>query len=156
MTLDLPAVGPADCAAHVHLVAYHWGAPQMQSATPGLGVFCRRAADPALLLDVSLLRNSRNKPAIYAVAGYQPITIGGAVRVGALAGLRTRAVFRQTNNANWTWNPQTFDHTDIAPIAGAVVSWRLMPRSELHLVLVPGIRNATPPTAALSFSWSWQ
>lgn len=154
--MDMPALGPVDCATHIHVAAHHWQAPQFKSATPGVGVLCRHAHDPALLGGVSLLRNSRNKPAIYAVAGYQPIKIGGTVRVGALAGLRTRAVFRQTNNANWTWNPATFDHTDIAPIAGAVVSWRVMPRSELHLVLVPGIRNVTPPTAALSITWAWK
>ena len=156
MSLDLPAIGPADCAAHVHIAAHHWRAPQFESFTPGLGVLCRRAHDPALLGGVSLLRNSRNMPALYAFAGYQPLQIGSTVRVGAIAGLRTRAVFRVTNNANWTWNPATFDHNDVAPFGAAVASWRWRPGSEAHLMVMPAIKNVTPATAGVSVSWAWK
>ena len=155
MTLDLPAIGPADCAAHLHVAAHHWSAPQFKTATPGVGLLCRRASDAALLAGVSLLRNSRNMPAVYAFAGYQPLRVG-TVRVGAIAGLRTRAVFRVHNDRAWTWDATTFSHTDVVPFGAAVASWQYKQGAEAHLMLIPHIKNATPATAALSFSWAWK
>lgn len=152
MTLDLPAIGPADCAAHIHIAAHHWNAPQMESFTPGIGVLCRRGD---ALGGISVLRNSRGMPALYAFAGYQPLQIG-SVRIGAIAGLRTQAVFLVTNNRNWTWDASTFDHTAVVPFGAAVASWRWRPNSEIHLMVIPPIKNVTPATAGVSLSWEWK
>lgn len=153
--MDMPALGPVDCATHIHVAAHHWQAPQFKSTTPGVGVLCRHAHDPALLGGVSLLRNSRNMPAVYAFAGYQPIELG-SLRIGAVAGLRTRAVFRTTDNRTWTWDPASFDHNDVVPFGAAVASWRWRPGAEIHLMLVPAIGLWTPATAGVSLSWDWR
>lgn len=156
IAFDLPDVGPLDCATHIHLVTHHWNAPQMQTATPGVGVLCRRAYKPQQIGGVSLVRNSHGMPALYAFAGYQPLQVGGSVRVGAIAGLRTRSVFRTFNNYQWSWNPATFDHTDVVAFGAAVASWQFAPGAQAHLMLVPAIGLWTPATAGVSLSWDWK
>ena len=94
-------------------------------------------------------------PAVYAFAGYQPIELG-SLRIGAVAGLRTRAVFRTTDNRTWTWDPASFDHNDVVPFGAAVASWQFAPGAQAHLVLVPAIGLWTPATAGVSLSWDWK
>lgn len=139
-----------DCAAHLHIAAHHWQAPQMHSSTPGAGVLCR---DGDRLYGASLLMNSRGMPGGYGYVGYQPIKLGD-VRIGVLAGVKTRPIFRQENWRNWTWNPASYSHTTLSLYAAGAVSYRITKSTEIHLMFIPAIRRITPATAALSISWS--
>ena len=141
-----------DCAAHLHIAAHHWQAPQMHSSTPGAGVLCR---DGDRLYGASLLMNSRGMPGGYGYVGYQPIKLG-ALRIGAIAGVRTRSVFSQEDWRTWTWNPASYVKTTITPYAAGAVSYRITDNTELHLMLIPAIHRVTPATAALSISWGWK
>lgn len=141
-----------ECWAHVHVAAHHVAAPQYASFTPGVGVLCR---DEAWLAGASLLRQSLERPALYAFAGYQPLRVG-SVRVGAVVGVRTRPVFGVIDNTNWTWRPETYEGDDVAPIAAVAVSWRFNLQAEAHLQIIPRIPNVTPATFAGSVSWKWQ
>lgn len=155
IAIDLPDVGPLACATHIHVAAHHWQSDQFKSFTPGVGVLCRRAHNAAHLGGISLVRNSHNRPALYAFVGYQPLQAGN-VRVGAIAGLRTRAVFRRYDNIHWQWDPRSFDHTDVVPFGAAVASWQWRPGAEVHLMVIPPIKLWTPATAGISLSWAWK
>lgn len=150
--MDLPDFSLTNCAAHFHVAAHHWNAPQMHSSTPGGGLLCRMGDH---LYGASLLMNSRGMPGAYGYVGYQPIKLGN-VRIGVLAGVRTRPIFLQENKNNWTWNPASYSRTALSLYAAGAVSYQITDKTELHLMFIPAIKQVTPATAALSISWGWK
>ena len=76
------------CAPLIHLFALHFGQYHETAETLGLGAVCALEA-PAAAAPVELAagfyRNSDRKNSVYAVAGYQPWSIG-PLRVGAFVG----------------------------------------------------------------------
>lgn len=76
------------CAPLIHLFALHFGQYHETADTLGLGAVCALEAAPATTpveLAGGVYRNSDRKNSVYAVAGYQPWSIG-PLRVGAFLG----------------------------------------------------------------------
>lgn len=117
------------CALQIHIAAIHTQAGY-NGDTPGIGLLCPIANNTRLA--VGTYHNSVRAQSNYAAAVWQPLQLG-PVRVGAMTGVVTG--YRR----------------DITPMAALAITVPV--RSiELHLVAVPAVSNASPATAALSFS----
>lgn len=121
-----------DCAPQIHVAAIHAEAGYNDS-TPGVGLLCPIATN--IRLAVGTYRNSLSMQSNYASIAWQPVHLG-PVRIGALAGVVTG--YRR-------------DYTPMAALAVTVPVRAI----ELHLVAVPAVSNASPATAALSFSFNF-
>lgn len=121
-----------DCAPQIHVAAIHAKAGY-NGDTPGIGLLCPIANNTSLA--VGTYRNSLSMQSNYAAAVWQPLHLG-PLRVGALAGVVTG--YRR----------------DFTPMAALAVSVPVR-AIELHLVAVPAVSNASPATAALSFSFKF-
>ena len=120
------------CALQIHIAAIHTQAGY-NGDTPGIGLLCPIANNTRLA--VGTYHNSVRAQSNYAAAVWQPLQLG-PVRVGAMAGVVTG--YRR----------------DITPMAALAITVPV--RSiELHLVAVPAVSNASPATAAFSFSFKF-
>ena len=118
-----------DCSLHLHLLALH-DAPGYESRTPGAGLICQDGDWSALL---GTYRNSVAKRSNYAGVAWQPLHIGQA-RIGGYAGAATG-----------------YPAARVVPVAGAVISYSLTQRSQIHALVIPKT-SVNPTTIAISYS----
>lgn len=123
----------ADCLPHIHVAAVH-AERGYHSGIPGIGVLCRKNE---LLVGAGVYQNSvkgdgPRKTTAYVAGGWQPLQLRG-VRAGLIVGLATG------------YRPGP------VPLAAGFVSWR-----HVHFILIPPVKDVTPATAAVSFTWGWK
>jgi hypothetical protein len=123
---------PADCAVQLHVAAYH-AAPGYRGDTPGVGALCDAGGD--LRVAAGTYLNSQRKQSAYVGWAWQPIALGVA-RVGVYGGMVSGY------------------RIPLLPVAGAVVSVPLG-RVTAHMLIIPEVRDITPTTAAVSFSFKF-
>lgn len=122
----------ADCAAHIHVAAYHASA-EYNNDTPGIGALCELRENTRLA--VGTFYNSYRRTSNYVGVVWQPVNLGpvrAGVMVGAVTGYK-------------------FDASIALPLAAFAFSVPVG-RVELHLAAIPESSNASPATAEFSFS----
>lgn len=131
----------AECMPHVHVGALH-AEGGYENTTPGLGVLCREGD---ALAGAGVYRNSVADTSLYAIVGWQPLTVAG-VRLGGFLGVV---------------NGYPYRGGAFFPFGGAVASVPV-PRNvvrlvndgfkdgEIHLNYMPKVRDVSPHTLAIS------